>query len=122
MLALLSGALVTLIGVASPDVIGSVAGLALLGTLASSLAAALSRRARPGGRCDHVRDRSLGVTFLSVGSAFWALLAGLGVQSDHSSTLIALAACSSETSTSSGWMMCASSSSPSMIRGPGREK
>jgi benzoate membrane transport protein len=79
-LALLAGALATLIAVASPDVVGAVAGLALLGTLASSLAGSLS-----GG---HDREAAAftfviaasGATFLGVGSAFWALLAGLAVR------------------------------------------
>ncbi len=78
-LALFSGALATLIGVASPDVIGAVAGLALLGTLASSLAGALGREdGREAAAITFVIAAS-GTTFLGVGSAFWALLAGLGV-------------------------------------------
>ncbi len=78
-LALFSGALATLIGVASPDVIGSVAGLALLGTLASSLAGALNREeGREAAAITFVIAAS-GTTFLGVGSAFWALLAGLAV-------------------------------------------
>ena len=56
------------------------AGLALLGTLASSLAAAL------GG--EHDREAAAitfvvaasATTFLGVGSAFWALFAGLAVR------------------------------------------
>ncbi|HWE59380.1 MAG TPA: benzoate/H(+) symporter BenE family transporter [Solirubrobacteraceae bacterium] len=79
-LALLAGALATLIAVASPDVVGAVAGLALLGTLGSSLAGALS--------AEHDREAAAitfviaasGATFLGVGSAFWALLAGLAVR------------------------------------------
>ncbi len=78
-LALFSGALATLIGVASPDVIGAVAGLALLGTLASSLAGALGgEEGREAAAITFVVAAS-GTTFLGVGSAFWALLAGLGV-------------------------------------------
>jgi benzoate membrane transport protein len=61
-LALLSGALTAFVSVASPDVIGAVAGLALLGTLATFVIAASS------------------TTFLGIGSAFWALLAGLAVR------------------------------------------
>ncbi|HWD68725.1 MAG TPA: benzoate/H(+) symporter BenE family transporter [Solirubrobacteraceae bacterium] len=78
--ALLSGALATLIAVASPDVIGAVAGLALLGTLASSLAGALSvDHEREGAAITFVIAAS-GASFLGVGSAFWALLAGLAVR------------------------------------------
>ncbi len=79
-LALLSGALATLISVASPDVFGSVAGLALLGTLASSLAGALSgEHDREAAAITFVVAASA-TTFLGVGSAFWALFAGLAVR------------------------------------------
>jgi benzoate membrane transport protein len=79
-LSLLAGALATLIAIASPDVVGTVAGLALLGTLASSLAGALN--------AEHDREAAAitfviaasGTTFIGVSSAFWALLAGLGVR------------------------------------------
>ena len=78
--ALLSGALTTLISVASPDVFGTVAGLALLGTLASSLAAALGgERDREAAAITFVVAASA-TTFLGVSSAFWALLAGLAVR------------------------------------------
>jgi benzoate membrane transport protein len=79
-LALLAGALATLITVASPDVIGSVAGLALLGTLASSLAAALNSETEREAAAITFVIAASGATFLSVGSAFWALLAGLAVR------------------------------------------
>ena len=78
--ALLSGALATLITVASPDVIGTVAGLALLGTLASSLAAALSSVGEREAAAITFVIAASGATFLGVGSAFWALLAGLAVR------------------------------------------
>lgn len=79
-LALLAGALVTLSSVASPDVIGTVAGLALLATLASSLAAALSSETEREAAAITFVIAASGATFLSVGSAFWALLAGLAVR------------------------------------------
>lgn len=80
LLALVSGALTTFVSVAAPDVIGSVAGLALLGTLASSLSAALAdARDREAAAITFVIAAS-GTTFLSIGSAFWALLAGLAVR------------------------------------------
>ena len=79
-LALVSGALAALISVASPEVFGSVAGLALLGTLASSLAAALSgEQDREAAAITFVVAASA-TTFLGVGSAFWALFAGLAVR------------------------------------------
>lgn len=78
--ALLSGALTTLISVTSPEVFGSVAGLALLGTLASSLAAALAgERDREAAAITFVVAASAN-TFLGIGSAFWALFAGLAVR------------------------------------------
>ncbi|MGH2893683.1 MAG: benzoate/H(+) symporter BenE family transporter [Solirubrobacteraceae bacterium] len=78
-LALLSGALTTFVSAAPADVVGAVAGLALLGTLATSLANALG--------ADDGRDAAAitfvvaasGTTFLGIGAAFWALLAGLAV-------------------------------------------
>jgi len=79
-LALLTGALVTLIAVTSPDVIGSVAGLALLGTLASALGAALSSETEREAAAITFVIAASGATFLGVGSAFWALLAGLAVR------------------------------------------
>ena len=79
-LALLTGALTTFVSVAPADVVGAVAGLALLRTLASSLAAAL---ASPSGReaaaITFVVAAS-GTTLLGVGSAFWAVVAGLAVR------------------------------------------
>ncbi|MGH2835502.1 MAG: benzoate/H(+) symporter BenE family transporter [Solirubrobacteraceae bacterium] len=78
--ALLSGALATLISVASPEVFGSVAGLALLGTLASSLAGALAGDAEREAAAITFVIAASGATFLGAGSAFWALLAGLAVR------------------------------------------
>lgn len=78
--ALLSGALATLISIASPDVVGAVAGLALLGTLASSLAGALGSLGEREAAAITFVVAASGTTFLGVGSAFWALLAGLGVR------------------------------------------
>ncbi|WP_203136400.1 benzoate/H(+) symporter BenE family transporter [Microbacterium sp. JZ31] len=75
-LAALSTALTTLVGVA-PGVLAAVAGLALLPTLGSSLRAAMSE--------DHGRIPAVltfvvaasGVSILAIGAAFWALVAGL---------------------------------------------
>jgi benzoate membrane transport protein len=79
-LALLSGALTTLISIASPDVFGSVAGLALLGTLAASLAGALAGESDREAAAITFVVAASGATFLGVGSAFWAVLAGLAVR------------------------------------------
>ncbi|MBO3663464.1 benzoate/H(+) symporter BenE family transporter [Microbacterium stercoris] len=75
-LAALSTALTTLVGV-EPAVLGAVAGLALLPTLASSLRAAMSdEHARIPAVLTFVIGAS-GVTVAGIGAAFWALLAGL---------------------------------------------
>jgi benzoate membrane transport protein len=77
LLAVASSALVAFISVAPPDVTGAVAGLALLGTLCSSLASAMSlTEGREAAAITFVVAAS-GLTFLQVGAAFWALAAGL---------------------------------------------
>jgi benzoate membrane transport protein len=79
-LALLSTALTTFVSVAPLDVVGAVAGLALLGTLSSSLASALSAAdGREAAAITFVVAAS-GLTFLGIGAAFWALAAGLLVR------------------------------------------
>jgi benzoate membrane transport protein len=76
-LALLSTALTTFVSAAPLDVVGAVAGLALLGALSSSLAGALSAvRGREAAAVTFVVAAS-GLTFLGIGAAFWALAAGL---------------------------------------------
>ncbi|MFI9506612.1 benzoate/H(+) symporter BenE family transporter [Nocardia sp. NPDC052566] len=79
-LALGSAALVTLIATAPRGTLETVAGLALLATLAAALAGAL--------RAEEHREASVvtfliaaaGVGFLGIGAGFWALLAGLAVR------------------------------------------
>ncbi|RJO72313.1 benzoate transporter BenE [Nocardia panacis] len=76
-LALASAAVVALIAAAPAGTLETVAGLALLGTLAAALAGAL--------RAEEHREASVltfliaasGVSFLGVGAAFWALVVGL---------------------------------------------
>jgi benzoate membrane transport protein len=76
-LALLSTALTVFVSVAPLAVVGAVAGLALLGTLASALASALSAaEGREAAAITFVVAAS-GLTFLGIGAAFWALAAGL---------------------------------------------
>ena len=79
-LALLSGALTTFVSGAPSDVVGAVAGLALLGTLASSLSAALADPAERTAAAITFVVAASGVTFLGVGAAFWALVAGLALR------------------------------------------
>ncbi len=76
-LALLSTALTTFVSVAPLDVVGAIAGLALLGTLASALAGALAAaEGREAAAVTFVVAAS-GLTFLGLSAAFWALAAGL---------------------------------------------
>jgi benzoate membrane transport protein len=76
-LALLSTALTTFVSAAPLTVVGAVAGLALLATLSSSLAGALSAtEGREAAAVTFVVAAS-GLTFLGIGAAFWALAAGL---------------------------------------------
>lgn len=84
-LALCCAALTALVAAAPGDVMQAAAGLALLGTLASSLAGALTDE---GGSDEGGREAALvcfvvaasGVTVLGVGAAFWALVAGLALR------------------------------------------
>ncbi|TDP40023.1 benzoate/H(+) symporter BenE family transporter [Nocardia ignorata] len=79
-LGLASAALVTLIAAAPAGTLETVAGLALLATLAASLAAALTD---PGDRLSALVTflvAASGTTLLGIGGAFWALLAGLIVR------------------------------------------
>jgi benzoate membrane transport protein len=76
-LALVSTALTAFVSVAPLDVVGAVAGLALLGTLSAALAIALSAtEGREAAAITFVVAAS-GLTFLGIGAAFWALAAGL---------------------------------------------
>jgi len=78
-LAAASAALAALVAVAPAGVIATVAGLALLGTLAAALEGAVSE---PIGREAAVITflvAASGITALGIGSAFWALVAGLVV-------------------------------------------
>ncbi|MFQ6393271.1 benzoate/H(+) symporter BenE family transporter [Nocardia sp. KC 131] len=79
-LALGSAALVTLIATAPKGTLETVAGLALLATLAASLIGALkSEQHREAGVVTFLIAAS-GVGFLGIGAAFWALIAGLVVR------------------------------------------
>jgi benzoate membrane transport protein len=79
-LALVSAALTTFVSGAPADVTGAVAGVALLGTLSVSLAAALSAtEGREAPAITFVVAAS-GLGFLGIGAAFWALVAGLLVR------------------------------------------
>jgi benzoate membrane transport protein len=78
--ALISAALTTFLSAAPADVTGAVAGLALLATLSASLSGALSAvDGREAAAITFVVAAS-GLTFLGIGAAFWALVAGLLVR------------------------------------------
>ncbi|WP_051020385.1 benzoate/H(+) symporter BenE family transporter [Nocardia araoensis] len=79
LLALGSAALVTLIAAAPAGTLESVAGLALLATLAAALGAALRSEHREAAVVTFLIAAS-GVGFAGIGAAFWALLAGLVVR------------------------------------------
>lgn len=79
-LGLASAAFTALVSAAPPDVIGAIAGLALLGTLANSLADALQEpEDREAAAITFVVAAS-GLAFAGIGAAFWALAAGLTVR------------------------------------------
>ncbi|WP_249358720.1 benzoate/H(+) symporter BenE family transporter [Nocardia cyriacigeorgica] len=80
LLGLGSAALVNVIAVAPAGTLETVAGLALLPTLAAALAAALaSEQDREAGVVTFLVAAS-GIAFLGIGSAFWAVIAGLSVR------------------------------------------
>jgi benzoate membrane transport protein len=76
-LAVLSGAVVTLVTTAPIEVITAVAGLALLATLASALTAAMADVTRRLPAVVTFVVAGSGVSVLGIGAAFWALAAGL---------------------------------------------
>ncbi|UGT39436.1 benzoate/H(+) symporter BenE family transporter [Nocardia yamanashiensis] len=79
-LALASGALVTLVAAAPEGVLETVAGLALIATLAAALTAALTPAAHRSAAALTFLVAASGVTLLGIGAAFWALVAGLLVR------------------------------------------
>lgn len=76
-LALACGALTALVAAAPGDVMQAAAGLALLGTLAASLAGALADEDGREAAVICFVVAASGVSILGIGAAFWALLAGL---------------------------------------------
>ena len=79
-LAALSTPLTTFVSAAPPDVVATVAGLALLGTLAASLHGAMADSpSREAAAVTFVVAAS-GAVVLGIGAAFWALAAGLAVR------------------------------------------
>ncbi|CCQ46561.1 benzoate transporter family protein [Pseudarthrobacter siccitolerans] len=79
-LAVFSTALVSLVAAAPAGMLEAVAGLALLGTLASSVSAALADPEDRIAPAVTFLTAASGLGFAGVGSAFWALAAGLAVR------------------------------------------
>ncbi|UQE76767.1 benzoate/H(+) symporter BenE family transporter [Gordonia sp. PP30] len=75
-----SAAVGTLMALAPAGVVAAVAGLALIGTLAASLRAALAEAGEQTPAVVTFATAASGVTMLGVSAAFWALLAGLAVR------------------------------------------
>lgn len=101
---LASAAFTSVTSVVPEDVVGAVAGLALLGTLASSLGGALRSVTRPGDReaaaITFVVAAS-GLAFGGIGAAFWALAAGLAVRAILTLSIPCREAASSQAGTQS---------------------
>jgi benzoate membrane transport protein len=76
-LALGAAALTALVAAAPGDVMQAAAGLALLGTLASSLAGALAEEGEREAAAVCFLVAASGISVFGVGAAFWALVAGL---------------------------------------------
>ncbi len=75
-----SAALVTVVAAAPPGLIETVAGLALMGTMASALAAALADASQRMSAVVTFLVAASGLTLAGIGGAFWALIAGLLVR------------------------------------------
>ena len=88
-LAVACAALGALVATAPSGVIQAAAGLALLGTLASSLSEALADPSEREAAVVTFVVAASGVTVLGVGAAFWALVAGLVVRSVIRGTAVA---------------------------------
>lgn len=78
-LALLSAALTAAVAAAPAGMVEAVAGLALLGTLGGALAGAVGASTGREAAVVTFLVAASGVTVLGIGSAFWALVAGLAV-------------------------------------------
>ncbi|WP_285248904.1 benzoate/H(+) symporter BenE family transporter [Pseudarthrobacter sp. efr-133-R2A-89] len=80
LLAAFSATLVAVVGAAPAGMLEAVAGLALLGTLASAVSAALADPEDRIAPAVTFLMAASGLAFAGIGSAFWALLAGLAVR------------------------------------------
>jgi benzoate membrane transport protein len=76
-LAAFSAVLTTIVAAAPPGLLEAVAGLALLGTLATAIASALEESGERVGACVTFLVAASGLSFAGIGAPFWALVAGL---------------------------------------------
>jgi benzoate membrane transport protein len=72
-----SAALISLIAALPPELIKTVAGLALMGAFAGALGSALSEEAKRFPAVIALAVTASGITLYGIGSAFWGLAAGL---------------------------------------------
>ena len=79
-LAVGSAALAALVAAGPEGVLETVAGLALLATLASSISAALADERERGGAAVTFVLAASGLAIAGIGAAFWALAGGLAVR------------------------------------------
>lgn len=77
---LAAGAVVALVSVAPPVLIQAVAGLALLGSLGGAIMGAVADPAERDAAVVTFVVAASGIGFLGIGSAFWGLLAGVGLR------------------------------------------
>ncbi|MEW1881094.1 benzoate/H(+) symporter BenE family transporter [Rhodococcus sp. NPDC080181] len=94
-----SAALAALIVVAPAGIVETIAGLALFGTLASALTSALHRDVDRHSAAITFVVAASGVSAAGIGSAFWALIAGLAV---HALGFVRRRPCGSKGHTSTG--------------------
>lgn len=75
--ALFGGSLIAVIAALPPELIKTIAGLALIGSFSGSLASAISDEAKRFPAVLTLTVTASGLTLLGIGSAFWGLVAGL---------------------------------------------
>lgn len=80
LLAAVSAALVTVVAAAPAGLLEAVAGLALLGTLASSISSALAVAEERIPACVTFLLAASGIAFAGIGAAFWALAGGIAIR------------------------------------------
>ncbi len=80
LLGLFGGTVASLFGAFPRELVVSIAGLALLGTIANSLATAVQEASEREAALVTFVVTAAGIEFLGIGAAFWGLVAGLGLR------------------------------------------